>query len=207
MTKASPVRRGADRRNRDAEVIEAAVEVFYAKGYSAASIQDVADIVGLLKGSLYHYISSKEDLLFRIFSGSHQQALEIMELVNARGLPPKEHLAAYLNDIILWYIANVQRVSLYFNEWRYLTGENAEAVRRQRREFSDYVHSLLVAAEEQLRPDTDVKLATFFILGAINNIPIWYRKSGAYSANRVASSFSAMSCQSLFRDATEGSSL
>lgn len=200
MVKAAAVRRGADRRNRDSEVIDAAVEVFYAKGYSAASIQDVADIVGLLKGSLYHYISSKEDLLFRIFAGSHQQALEIMQEVNARDLPPKEHLSAYLHEIVLWYIANVQRVSLYFNEWRYLTGENAEAVRRQRREFSDYVHAILAKSHDDLRPDTDVKLATFFILGAINNIPVWYRKSGAYSASRVASSFAAMSCRSLFTD-------
>src|SRR4051812_25001793 len=52
------------KRNREAEVIDAAVEVFFEKGYSAASIQDVADRVGVLKGSLYYYIDSKEDLLF-----------------------------------------------------------------------------------------------------------------------------------------------
>lgn len=200
MVRAAAARRGVDRRNRDGEIVEAAIEVFYAKGYSAATIQDVADSVGLLKGSLYHYISSKEDLLFRIFSGSHQQALEIMEKVSARDLPPKEHLAEYLREIIMWYIANMQRVSLYFNEWRYLTGENAEAVRRQRREFSDYVHSILAKAKDDLRPETDVKLATFFILGAINNIPVWYRKSGAYSPAQVARSFAEMSCRSLFTD-------
>lgn len=38
-----------ERRNRESEVIEAAIQIFYAKGYSAASIQDVAHRVGVLK--------------------------------------------------------------------------------------------------------------------------------------------------------------
>ena len=63
-------RRPVDRRNREHEVVEAAVKVFYEKGYAASTIQDVADVVGVLKGSLYHYISSKEDLLFRILQQS-----------------------------------------------------------------------------------------------------------------------------------------
>ena len=47
------------RPNREADVIDAAIEVFYQRGYAAATIQDVADKVGVLKGSLYYYIDSK----------------------------------------------------------------------------------------------------------------------------------------------------
>lgn len=193
-------RRVVDRRNRDAAVIDAAVEVFYAKGYSAASIQDVADLVGVLKGSLYHYISSKEDLLFRIFEGSHQQAVQIMADVTERDLPPKQRLEAYLNEIVHWYLGNVERVSLYFNEWRYLTGDNAAAVRKHRKVFADYVREILEEAGEDFRPGVDQRLATFYILGAINNIPVWYRKTGPYSPARVAQEFSSMSLCLAFVD-------
>jgi AcrR family transcriptional regulator len=47
-------------------IIEAAARVFQTKGYHAASVQDVADAVGILKGSLYHHIESKEELLYLI---------------------------------------------------------------------------------------------------------------------------------------------
>ena len=49
-------------RARDREVIEAAVKIFWEKGYANASVQDVADALGMLKGSLYYYIDSKERL-------------------------------------------------------------------------------------------------------------------------------------------------
>lgn len=58
---------------RQADVTQAAVEIFWQKGYRVASIQDVADQVGVLKGSLYDYSESKEDLLWRVIEdGSHR---------------------------------------------------------------------------------------------------------------------------------------
>jgi TetR/AcrR family transcriptional regulator, cholesterol catabolism regulator len=47
------------RKRRDQEVIDAAAKVFYERGFADASVQDVADELGILKGSLYHYIETK----------------------------------------------------------------------------------------------------------------------------------------------------
>ncbi|MEU6643614.1 hypothetical protein ABZ863_13830 [Saccharomonospora sp. NPDC046836] len=102
-------------------------------------------------------------------------------------------LEAFLSEIMHWYLSNVERCSIYFNEWRYLTGENAVTVRKQRRIFSDYIRDILIEDPELLRPGINDRLATFYILGAINNIPVWYRASGPYSAARVASEFATMS--------------
>lgn len=201
MPEQTRVRRTSDRRNRDLEVLDAGIQVFYEKGYAAASVQDVADVVGVLKGSLYHYIKSKEDLLLRIFESSHAQAVAIMEDLESRNLPPRQWLEAYLNEIVHWYLANIERVSIYFNEWRYLTGEKGEIVRKHRRVFSKYVRDILESAPDELRPGLDSHLATFFVLGAINNIPVWYKKSGPHSAARVAADFASMSVALAFTDA------
>jgi len=40
--------------------------VFRTKGYHAATMQDIADAVGILKGSLYHHFESKEEVLYLI---------------------------------------------------------------------------------------------------------------------------------------------
>src|SRR5262245_1297495 len=90
-------RRGRATGGRRQEIIDAAAEVFHRKGYSDASIQDIADEVGLLKGSLYHYIEAKEDLLFAVLSGVYELARQNIDHVRAMDeLRPIERLRAYI---------------------------------------------------------------------------------------------------------------
>lgn len=193
-TPAAP-RVAPDRRNRDAEIVEAAIQVFYAKGFAASTMQDVADAVGVLKGSLYHYISSKEDLLFRILQESHAQARELMTEVSRLDLHPLDRLRVYLERMYLWYMANVERVSVYLNQQHHLTGTNAAEMRMQAREFEHFLRELLAEARGSGSIDShvDLKLAAFFMLGALNSLPQWYRADGVYGSDRIASEFARMS--------------
>src|ERR1700744_339601 len=68
---------------REREVLDAATKVFSSRGYADASVQDIADELGILKGSLYHYIDSKEDLLFRLLEETHDEVQTIMDEVAA----------------------------------------------------------------------------------------------------------------------------
>ena len=192
-------KRAKARRNREADVIEAAISVFYAKGYSSATIQDVADAVGVLKGSLYHYISTKEDLLHMVLRGSHEQAQAIMEEVSALDAPPLERLRSYLRLIHLWYLEHPERVSVYFNQQHHLTGESYVEMRMQSREFERFLRGLLAEAKRSgaLAADVDPKLATFFILGALNSLPRWYQSGGPLSREQIAEEFSSMATRML----------
>jgi len=114
---------GAKRRNREIDVMDAAVDVFWRKGYAAASVQDVAESVGVLKGSLYYYISSKEDLLFRILDDVHEQSRKILDEVVELDATPLERLRIYMERHVEWYLDHVEEVTVYFRDWRYLTGD------------------------------------------------------------------------------------
>ena len=48
------------------DIVAATAKVFRTKGYHAATIRDIADEVGILKGSLYHRLASKEELLYLV---------------------------------------------------------------------------------------------------------------------------------------------
>jgi AcrR family transcriptional regulator len=189
----------SDRRNRDPELIAAAITVFYEKGYAAASLQDVADIVGVLKGSLYHYISSKEELLARICVESHAQASTIMTDALDSADDPLDQLRSYLQRIALWYLNNVERVSIYFNEGKWLTGERRNEVRAQGREFHSFVRSLIDKARsgDRVRADVDPRIAAQLIIGSLNSVSTWYRPDGLYSPEEIATAFTEMSLASL----------
>ncbi len=202
MITARAAKQVAERRNRDAEVIAAAIKVFHSKGFPAATVQDVADEVGVLKGSLYHYISSKEDLLFRVLKESHDQAAGIMEEIVALDATPIERLRAYLERMHLWYLNNHERASVYLNQQRHLTGTNREEVRAQARNLEHFLRELLAEARGSgaLRQDLDLKLATYFLLGALNSLPNWYRPGRGYSPEKIAAIYTEMALRAMLPD-------
>src|SRR6267143_4015796 len=75
------------------EIVAAAAKVFQTKGYHAATVQDIADAVGILKGSLYHHhVKSKEDLLYLIVEEPIARIYERMAEIVAGELPAGEKL-------------------------------------------------------------------------------------------------------------------
>jgi TetR/AcrR family transcriptional regulator, cholesterol catabolism regulator len=183
-----------ERRNRELEVIAAAIDLFWRKGYASTSVQDVADAVGVLKGGLYYYIDSKEGLLFRIFEESHAQATELMAEAEALDAPPLEQLHHYFRRYVQWYLENVERVSLYSSEARHLTGERAEAIAEQRRVYDEFARVRIQAAKDAglTSPTLDVRYATAFIWGSVNSLSSWYRPNRRTTPKSVAAHYAAM---------------
>lgn len=190
------------RRNRDSEILDAATTVFSQKGYSAASLQDIADRVGILKGSLYHYISSKESLLFRILEESHTAAQQMMDEVDALDLPTEQKFTTFVERLANWYLEHHERASLYLNEWRYLEGDYGRTVRAQRRAFAAYVVAMIdgAIADGSARADLDTAVVTNYIISAISSIPSWYRSGPPADIERVARQIAAVSHSIVFLD-------
>jgi AcrR family transcriptional regulator len=182
------------RRNRGQDVIEAAIRVFHKKGYASASIQDVAAEVGVLKGSLYHYIDSKEDLLARIFEDSAGHFEAMMAEAAALDAPPVERLRSFARECSLWYLRNIERVGIYVNEWEHLSGKRRKEVVRIRMDYEQKLAGMIGDVKEagEAAPDLDVNYATYFIFGALNGLPDWYRRRGPDSAERIADGYARM---------------
>jgi len=179
------------RRNRKMDVIDAAIDVFWQKGYAAASVQDVADSVGVLKGSLYYYIESKEDLLFRILEDVHEQSRKILDEVVALDTSPIERLRTYMERHVEWYLENVEEVTVYFRDWRYLTGERLRVAIERRRGYDRVIRDLIMEAQDSGDVDRDVdpKYASFFLLAAVNHVPDWYRRDAGDAPADIARSY------------------
>ena len=93
MAETNPSPNGARSRNqvsheaRWEEIVDASAQVFH----------EVASRVGILKGSLYYYIESKQDLLLAVIKREHERGLTtIEEDAAARAAPPPERLAAFI---------------------------------------------------------------------------------------------------------------
>src|SRR4051794_26547784 len=80
--------RGAAQGAREEEILAAAARIFREKGYHGASVRDIAESVGLLKGSLYHYIRSKEELLARLFDGALEGTVRELDAIASGDATP-----------------------------------------------------------------------------------------------------------------------
>src|SRR6476659_1120042 len=74
------------------DIIAAAAKVFQTKGYHAASVQDIADAVGILKGTLYHHVKSKEALQYLIVKEPSARIYEAIGAIVDSDLPAAEKL-------------------------------------------------------------------------------------------------------------------
>src|SRR5947208_3090969 len=73
-------------------MLEAAVRVFARKGYHTCRVGDIAEEAGIAHGLLYHYFSSKEEVLETIFRGTWSELLAAIEAVEESGEPAREQL-------------------------------------------------------------------------------------------------------------------
>ena len=181
-------------RTRDSEVLEKAIGIFYRKGFAATSVQDLANELGMLKSSLYYYISSKEALLRRIFEDSHAGAMEAVGAVEEMDAPPLERIHAYLQRYAEWFLDNSERASLYAREWRYLTGEFYEEVVAQRAYYDDVLIRLVDEAKDrgEIPSGLHTRYCSYFVLGSLSSITDWYRPSGAHDAHTIATVWADM---------------
>ena len=146
------------RRKRDEEVVAAAAKVFYERGYSSATVQDIADELGILKGSLYHYIKTKEDLLFRLFEQVHKEVEGILEEVLAiEGINPLERISVYVHRIVVHNLNDLQRISIYYHELDRLTEERRKSVIAWRRRHDRFLRDLIQQAQDEGLADASVE--------------------------------------------------
>jgi AcrR family transcriptional regulator len=178
-------------RARDREVIEAAVKIFWEKGYANTSVQDVADALGMLKGSLYYYIDSKERLLEKIFDDSHAELSVIAQAALSSDEPAADRTARFLFDYAMWTLTHLERAGLYSREWRYASDALKTSLAEQQRFYDRTLRELLLKGQQEgsIAKDLDPRGASLFIWAAFTGLPDWYRPASKADARKIAAMY------------------
>ncbi|EHK82470.1 hypothetical protein SZMC14600_20339 [Saccharomonospora azurea SZMC 14600] len=197
-TNTEPARRGRPRRGPDPErfreIVEAAAEVFLEKGYSATSIQDISDRVGILKGSLYHYVRSKEDFLYRIIKDVYDEAIADIRKVSELEAEPLEKLAEFIRLHVRFAASHLTAYTIQLREFEQLSAERREEIRRGGETYVEALQVILEEAQEEGVVDgsLDPRLASIIITGELNSMTRWYSPQGALSVDELADVYVGM---------------
>ena len=148
--------RSTSRDTRRSELTREAARLFAQKGYHGTSIGDIAEALGVQKGSLYAHIASKEDLLYETMregAAAFHGALDAIP----EDAPAPEKIRLALRGHLRVVAEQLDVATVFVQEWRYLEGARRDEIVAERRRYEERIRDLFREGRElgELRADLD----------------------------------------------------
>lgn len=193
----------AQRELKEEVILECAASWFHRHGFHGASLSDIAGELGITKAALYHYASSKEELLYRLHVRSLQAARAARDDAVASGTDGLDRVARLVYNVVM-VMTGTPVESFFMLEPGTLNAAHGEQIEQARRWLKLDLRDLLARgiADGSIAP-CDPKLATFFIVGAQNWVGRWHAPDGAWPRETIAAGYADM-VRRLLAPAAEG---
>jgi TetR/AcrR family transcriptional regulator, cholesterol catabolism regulator len=154
-------------------------------------VGDLAEALGVQKGSLYAHIDSKADLLWEVAREGAEAFHAALDTVPDDG-PVVERIRAALRAHLRVVAGQLDVATVFIREWRYLEGERREQFVVERRRYEERVRALFREGRERgdLRTDLDDATAALLALSAVNWAYTWLRPGA--DTDPIADRFAAL---------------
>jgi AcrR family transcriptional regulator len=175
-----------EKMNRRDEILDAAGQLFSRQGFHATSMRDLARAVNLQGGSLYAHIESKEEVLFELVNRAADGFLSSAEMIPAN-LTPGERLERLIRGHLEVMVRELDNATVFFHEWKFLNPVLQSKITARRDAYEGHFRKTLEAgvASGQFQVE-DVRLATLFVLSALNWTYHWYRPGGKLTLDSLS---------------------
>lgn len=175
------------------DILDAAAQIFSQKGYHGTSMQDIAIAVNLQKASLYHHVTSKQEILFDLLNrGLDILTRHVEEAINEPGLPDerlRSATCAYLETLTEYQ----DLAAVLLLEYRSLEPDYHARHIPKRDHFEQIWRDLIQQGVEDGTYNCDhPSLSARAILGVLNWTVTWFRIDGPMTAKEIAEQLSEL---------------
>lgn len=157
-------------------IIKDAAVLFKQKGYSATSMRELAEKVGMEAASLYNHIRSKEEILEEIcFKIANQYVLHISQIED-RNVGVIQKLKDLISLHVNMIIQEPNEVSVANNDWKNLSDTKKELYKQIRKGYEKRIAAILNEGMHcgELKK-MNVSVALFTLLSSLRWIELWYK--------------------------------
>ncbi len=184
-------------------LLNVARTLFAEKGFEGTSVQDVVVAAGVTKGAMYHYFSSKDDLLYEIYGRVLRMQMERLEKFVSQEGSVEERLHAAAADVVATTIENLDSTTIFFRSLHQLSEEKQKEIRRERRRYHETFRAMVVEGQQSgvFRDDVSADLCVDFFFGSVHHLPMWWKPRGQLSGQEVGRSFADLFIAGLIRKA------
>ena len=175
------------------DIVAAATRLFSERGYSGATMRDIAEEIGMQKASLYHHVREKEDILFAIHEELVEDLISATLPVIASATLPDEKVREIIHVGMGFIARHRDGVAVFLQERHFIRSERWNVIAAKR---DTYERLVLGVVTEGMRTgafaETDPKIATRGLLAMMWWCYTWYRNDGPLTADEIADIFADM---------------
>jgi AcrR family transcriptional regulator len=174
------------------EILHAAAKLFRERGYNAASMNDLAAVLQLSKGALYHHFQSKDEILFHIMDHAMEITEEQVKKPVLALTDPEERLRTCIRlhiEVVLR--ARDREITVMLHENQPLPADLRKRINARKKDYVHFVEGLCADAQRARgsRATENPKVAAFALLGMINWIYQWYHHGGPITEKELVDQF------------------
>jgi AcrR family transcriptional regulator len=185
------VKDGVETRER---LLQAAVDLYSAKGFGGASVEDVVRRAGVTKGAFYHHFESKAHLIMAIHNRFVDLQIADIAAIVDQGLAPPETLAEAIIVNFRNMINHKESVSLFMREYPAMPKNIDPVVRARRREYEQLLVGVIDRGREigVFHTELPTNVLLYGILGMCTWATQWYDPKRAPAAEVVGQHYARM---------------
>jgi TetR/AcrR family fatty acid metabolism transcriptional regulator len=153
-------------------ILDAAVRVFARQGFHACRVSDIADEAGVAYGLVYHYFSSKDEVLDTLFLERWNVMLELIREVDAQPLAVREKLGAIASFIVDSYRHDPDLMKVIIVEVTRAANSFGQTHLAQIREAYELIGEIVTKAQEEgvFKPEIEARFAAMAFYGTIEQL-------------------------------------
>ena len=167
-------------------ILARAAELFARHGYTATTMNQVAEACGVSKPSLYHYVRDKHQLLAEIAAGHIARLLALVDEVGAASHEPEARVRALITAFLAVYADSQNEHRVLTEDVRFLASTERRRVLGGERKVVAAFADAIVAARPDLRSAGLEKPLAMLLFGMMNWMFTWLQPKGPLSHSDMA---------------------
>jgi len=172
------------------DILDAAAQVFRQKGFHGASMSAIADAVNLQKASLYHHVTSKQEILLALLDRALGMLTDHIAGIAAQELPADQKLRQMIRAYLSALADNADLTTVLLFEHRSIDKKSHSRHVPQRDIFEGLWRDVLnEGVRTKVFECKDTGMAVRALMGVMNWTLTWYRPEGDKSIEQIADGY------------------
>jgi AcrR family transcriptional regulator len=162
--------------DRREQILQTAQKLFAEQGFRETNLNDVAEQLGFRRQAVYHYFTSKDEILYELMDRAGQAVIRATEQMFDADLAPDVALAGVVRSHVRQVLSDVDIFRIQFDEMNKLSGERADKMRAEQASYLRSIAKVITAGQKAgLFRKVHAMTQALLIIGMCNWTSTWFR--------------------------------
>lgn len=173
------------------EILKKSAKLMAKQGYHGTSMRDLAETTGHSLSGLYHYLDSKDELLFKINERGFTSLLATARNILGQDISPEERLKSVIRNHIDFFSSHMSEMRVMMFGTHDIDRKRSQIISELKDDYASIVTQVVSgyvkSASSKRLATSEISRKTYLLFGMMNWIYGWYSKNEHGSANELAS--------------------